>query len=127
MAEDWERELDRQKTDPDYQDRFREGLDKQAAAARAWDQHYTRRSVVALDSLNFKPHARVKWLDKDNKRCEGTVIGGVAVDAFPSIDYVVLADDNKVVEVDEISLMHGWELPDPAPTADEPPGVDIPF
>lgn len=131
MAEAWERELDRRKMDPEYRDEYQKDLDRQCEAGRQMEEYYTKRCVVTdFTHTTFKPGMRVKYMDQDNDCKEGVVVGATSVSAIPDLLYVLLAD-NKIVEVEEIDLVHGWDRPKPQDTAETPteptPNDDIPF
>lgn len=102
--------------------------------AQAWEDYYIPRVVTDFAVCHYKPGEKVKWVDPDGTRREGTVIGATVVDAVPDPTYSVLEryERNKFryITVDESTLLHGWEpLPDmpPEPAGTLPDPNDIPF
>lgn len=134
-------EYDRWKTDPEYV--HPDDLERVMAqrmeeeAAKAWDDYYTPHVIADFEFCQFKPGRTVRWLDKDNNRMEGVVAGATAVDAVDELNFIVVVVKGREVtihQVDEISLMYGWEVlepePEPTPEPSSPPPYsddDIPF
>lgn len=104
------RELDRRLMNPDYKDSYDKEFDRQAAAYDALNEWYEPRVVTDFSLTCYKVGQTVKWLGKDNERCEGVVIGATIVDAHGEPNYVIFFKKTVVV-VSEISLLHEWEEP----------------
>ena len=104
--------------------------DPEGDAYRALDEWHSRRVVTDFSLAHYKPGQKVKFLDGEDKQCDGVVVGATVIDAIGVPTYVVLHKD-KVIEVDEIVLMHEWEPPGEQPpmksTSPAPGEDDIPF
>ncbi len=83
-----------------------------------YDYYYDPEVVTDFTTLPFKPGDTARWLDGDDNRRQGVVVGAHQTPALVTRIYVLVVatrDNYKIEEVDEEALLYGWEPPQTPP------------
>lgn len=126
MAKDWidSPDYDRWKTDPEW--KSLEDKEREIGMNAYKDMEAESHLYVMTDfsKLAYHPGSPVKWLGPDREKLMGVVIGAIDTLISPGPTWVILSNE-KIVQVDEVILLHEWEEPkQPVQPQDD---CEIPF